>query len=244
MRSQLLKVYPLLPRQDVVDGVDKILPHVRAGMSHLSTDIRISNLDMLAWLLSDGDGHEGVGVGAAVVSCAGGWVKTLKIFVTILGWPVSERGAAAAGQEKGGKRDGWTDGSNSARGGGNRGPIDAKILSVLAAFLRCGLLPRAELAAGKGVGREWPFPLWNVRAHMLPMRPNPFAHLNLFGEPRDEEGEMYVDEADRRRVFNSLGYAEAVAQGIEGMRRDGGETGRAAGNVRKVLKEAAECNEV
>ena len=79
---------------------------------------------------------------------------------------------------------------------------------------------------------------------MLPTRPNPFAHLNLFGEPRDEEGEMYVDEADRRRVFKSLGYAEAVAQGIEGMRRDGGETGRAAGNVRKVSKEAAECNEV
>ena len=207
-------------------------------MAHLSTDIRVSNLDMLAWLLNNAF------IGPELVSCAGGWVKTLKIFVTILGWTVVPSGNGD--QEEGEKRGGWTDRSSGIKGGGgNRGPIDAKILTVLAAFLRCGLLPPIKpQSKGEVEEGEWPFPLRNTRAHMISTVPNPFAHLNLFGEPRDEEGEMYVDETDRRRVFRKLGYEDAIRQGVEGMRKDGGETGRAAGIVAKVLKEIAGYDEI
>lgn len=120
--------------------------------------------------------------------------------------------------------------------------VTVKALGTLAAFLRCGLLPETT-GDGEGevrmvgMGRALGWPLWNVRAHMLPERPNAFGYLNLFGEKRDEEGEGYEDVEDRRRVFRSLGYEAAILKGVEGMRKEGGEVGRAAGTLMKVLKE-------
>ena len=72
---------------------------------------------------------------------------------------------------------------------------------------------------------------------MLPERPNAFGYLNLFGEKRDEEGECYEDAEDRRRVFRTLGYEAAILRGVEGLRKEGGEVGRAAGMLMKMLKE-------
>ncbi|KAF4152352.1 hypothetical protein CNMCM6069_002212 [Aspergillus lentulus] len=72
---------------------------------------------------------------------------------------------------------------------------------------------------------------------MVPQATAPFAHLNLFGQPRDEEGEMYETREDRYRVFENR-FLGAVQRGLEGARSEGGEVGRASAGVSKVLKEA------
>ncbi len=74
---------------------------------------------------------------------------------------------------------------------------------------------------------------------MLPKRSNAFAHLNLFGSPRDEESEMYVEREDRQRIFQKRYYA-IVSSGVEAAKREGGEVGRAAAGVAKVLAEGME----
>ena len=69
---------------------------------------------------------------------------------------------------------------------------------------------------------------------MLPKRANVFAHLNLFGPPRDEESEMYVEREDRQRIFQKR-FRKAVDKGLEGSMREGGDVGRAGALVAKVL---------
>ncbi|KAL9632905.1 MAG: hypothetical protein Q9164_005017 [Protoblastenia rupestris] len=218
VRSQLLKTLPLLPTQDVGDSIANILLRIRAGMTHLSPDIRSTSLDLLAWTLNT--------VPLRLVSCAGGWVKTLKSFITVLGWPIQE-------PDKG--KGEWTSTTSTATG-----PVTVKTLNILATFLRHGLLPPASVAKDTSARQRrytFSFPLSNTEAHMLPIRSNAFGHLNLFGPPRDEEREMYEDVRDRRRVFKGLGYEAAIARGVEGMKKGAGEVGRAAANIGKVLKE-------
>ena len=69
---------------------------------------------------------------------------------------------------------------------------------------------------------------------MLPKRSNAFAHLNLFGAPRDEDSEMYVVREERQRIFQTRFHA-TVSSGVEAAKREGGEMGRAAAGVSKVL---------
>jgi len=71
---------------------------------------------------------------------------------------------------------------------------------------------------------------------MIPTRSNTFAHLNLFGSPRDEDGEMYIDREDRQRVFNQRFQAQ-VMKGTTEAKKEAGEAGRAAAILTKVLKE-------
>ena len=235
----------------------------------MSADIRLSSAELLSSWLVEGEGGEGgkgagVGVGTVVgdevVGCAGGWVKGLKTFCTVLGWDVIPPSASEdSGTKRGGRVDkktngGWTSGAGTAkvgaRGGGSA--VEAKMLSTFSLFLRRGLLPppphpathsnaNSNCSGGPSGGPpEWPFPFHNVEAHLLPTKPNPFSHLNLFGQPRDEEGEMYVDYEDRGLVFWRLGYGDAVRRGVEGLKRDEGEIGRGAGSVGKVLRLAEE----
>ena len=219
VRAQVLKTYAILPSQEVGDEVEKMLPYIRAGMASLSPDIRSTSLDLLAWVLGT--------AGTSVVGCAGGWVKTLKSFAILLGWTV--------GKEEGDK-GGW-----SREGKSSTGTLTDKILKTLAILLRAGLLPpKSEECAERslyGQRRVPGFPIRNMEAHMLPTKPNAFGYLNLFGPPRDEEGEMYEDLEDRRRVFSTLGYEYAIKKGVEGLSKEGGELGRAAGSVKRVLRE-------
>jgi pre-rRNA-processing protein IPI1 len=71
---------------------------------------------------------------------------------------------------------------------------------------------------------------------MIPTRSNAFAHLNLFGSSRDEEGEMYIDREDRQRVFRKR-FQAVVELGVENAKKEGGEAGRAAAVLAKMLKE-------
>ena len=143
--------------------------------------------------------------------------------MTVLHWSVPPTG---------GKDGKWT--SSQAKNLGSAGSdtkIVVKSLNALAAFLDAGLAPPAEKEAFVS---KWGFPYRNVECHMIPKRSNAFAHLNLFGSPRDEESEMYVEREDRQAVF-SRRFQAAVQNGIDSAKKEGGEVGRAAASVGKAL---------
>lgn len=117
-----------------------------------------------------------------------------------------------------------------------------KVLLALAEFLNAGIgrpdedvhMDSDEEADGPS---NWDFPLCQTAQHMVPTAAAPYAYLNLFGQPRDEEGEMYETREDRYRVFSNR-FKPAVERGLENARKEGGEVGRASSGAVKVLKEA------
>jgi len=212
VRTQLLKFVRLLPPSDVGDRAESILLYTRAGMTHLAAEIRTDALAVLEWLLEVAKED--------VVTCPGGWVKTMKSFMSLMGW------ASSSGSTK------WTSASKASFG--KAGKTFPRQLLVLAQFLRAGLVEPEAVSGVPGSGGL--FPLWDVEKHMIPTRSNAFAHLNLFGSLRDEESEMYIDREDRQRVFHKR-FQAAVETGVENSRKAGGETGRAAAVLTKVLRD-------
>ena len=213
VRSELLKLLRSLPPNDVEDHVSQLLLYIRAGMTHLAADIRSSSIDVLGWVLEV--------AGQELVSCAGGWVKTLKCFLAMLGWPNEVMAAA------------WSTSKASFGKGSSEGKVLVKNLNILASFLRTGLVPVDESQDPTLVSK---FPLWHVQYQLLPRRSNCYAHLNLFGPPRDEESEVYEDREARQRVFHAR-FQRAIETALEADKREGGEVGRAAASVKKVLVE-------
>ncbi|OSS50376.1 hypothetical protein B5807_05029 [Epicoccum nigrum] len=208
VRQQLLKLFKVLPENEVATHADQLLMHTRAGMTHLSVEIRTFSLDVLQWLLSV--------AGDEVVSCAGGWVKMLKCFLSLLIWKSEGEGK-------------W---SQAKSYGKSDAKVQVKQMDALTAFLRAGLY-HAEFVPITNAGN---FPLWQTEHHMLSERSNVFAHLNLFSATRDEEAEMFEDREDRQRVFNDRAEAAVVA-GLEQALKVGGEMGRAAAQLRKVVRD-------
>ena len=220
VRAQLLKLFRTLPPDDVDEHLDQLLLYLRAGITHLAADIRSSALDILGWALEIG--------GQQLVACAGGWVKTLKCLLAMLGWPIEASAAA------------WSSNKASFGKAGTEGKALVKALNSLAAILTAGLLPPKEddVKSMEAVG----FPLWHVEQHLLPKRTNSLSHLNLFGAPRDEESEVYEDREDRKRIFHPI-FQQAIQKGLENAKGEGGEVGRAAAGVRKVVVEGMEDHE-
>lgn len=222
VRSQLLKFLRFVPSKDVTDRVESALLYVRAGMTHLAAEIRNDAVLTLEWLLDS--------CGEAVVSCPGGWVKTLKAFMSMMGWTIS------GGATK------WTSATKTSFG--KRGKAFPKQLMVLAQFLKVGI---GRNVTETTFHRGSHYPLWDVELHMIPLQSNPYAHLNLFGPGRDEEGEMYTERESRQRVFRHR-FQASVEKGVENTKREGGEVGRAAAVLERTLtdsmNEFAEVEEV
>ncbi|EMC94369.1 hypothetical protein BAUCODRAFT_73335 [Baudoinia panamericana UAMH 10762] len=220
VRSQVLKLFKALPTNDF-GPLDQLVIYVRAGMTHLSSDIRLSALDVLDWLL--------VSKGTAVMATPGGWVKMLRTFQNLLSWQ-SQNGKVASAQ--GGS---WT---ATKTGSGNLGSSKLLVhqITTLSTFLTVGLtLPAADPhAAAKRASMC--FPLYQMHAHMLPSRSNAFGYLNLFGAVRDQESEGYDDADERIAVFNELGLLDAFRSGAKEAKQEAGEVGRAASNLEKALK--------
>lgn len=210
VRQQLLKLLQSLPVSDVASYADQLLLHTRAAMTHLAAEIRVFGLEVLDWLM-------GV-AGDEVVSCAGGWVKMLKCFLSLLGWQ-SECSSKWSTAKSYGKAD---------------SKMQVKQMSALTTFLRTGLY-HAQIVALNATG-DSDFPLWQTEHHILSQRSNVYAHLNLFGATRDEDGQMYEDREDRQRVFHDLAET-AITAGLEQATKGGGELGRAAAQLRKVVKD-------
>ena len=229
VRSQLLKYLGTLPSREIGPHIGHTLLYIRAGLTHLAADIRSSATDLLLWAIKT--------CPSELVSCTSGWVKTLNCLLTVLHWHVSSvtpgKGAAAGANA-------WSSSRAATLGKqGSEGKLTVKMLNVMAAFLRAGLKEEHNADAGGTCYEKWPFPLRYVDAHMLPNRSNAFAHLNLFGPPRDEESEMYVNREERQRVFQKK-FLAIVSSGVETAKREGGEVGRAAAGVARVLAEGME----
>ena len=224
VRTQLLKLFRSFPSGEVEDHVSQLMPYIRAGMTHLAADIRVSSVEILSWLLS--------AAGNEVVSCAGGWIKTMNCFLSLLGWHSDESTK-------------WSSNRASFGKAGSEGKPMIKALVAFSEFLRAGIGPEEEDDADSEeeghttlvTTATWGFPLCQTSQHMLPTKSSPFAHLSLFGSPRNEDGEMYETREARYRVFAEK-FQGPVARGVDAARKEGGELGRASTITAKVLKEA------
>lgn len=213
VRTQLLKLLRALPAGDVAEHMDKILLWLQAGLTHLGADIRGSTLEMLMWAIECASD--------ALVSCAGGWVKTLKSLVVMQGWPMESRAAAwSSSKISFGKPGSWK--------------AMATSLSTMEAFIRAGLDEALEQDVQP---TAWGWPLTNTDQHLTSRRSNPFAYLNLFKPPGgDEETQMYEDRENRQRIF-ACKFRGPIERGLEAAKQEGGEIGRAAAGVQKAIKD-------
>lgn len=214
VRTQLLKLLRALPSNDVDDHIEQVLLYIRAGITHLAADIRSTTLDILAWALDCG--------GNALVSCAGGWVKTLNSLMAMQGWPSeSNSGAWSSGRASFGKSD-YED------------KALVKSLNIMAALLRVGFEESTHEDGADALVHG--FPLVDTALHLISKRTNCFAHLGLFGLIRDEETQTYEGREDRQRIFHQR-FQGSIGHGLEIAKQKGGEVGRAAASVQKVITE-------
>ncbi|KAI5201592.1 hypothetical protein E4T39_05134 [Aureobasidium subglaciale] len=215
VRAALTKLLRTLPPAHVATHVDHMLLYVRAGMTHLAAEIRNSSLDVLEWLLQT--------AGQELVSCAGGWLKTLHCFLTLLGW----HSAAQPGN--------WS--SERAVSFGKPGSAASKLLikqlNILTIFLRAGFTD-ADASGNPAAANASCFPLCSTEHQVLYARSTPFRGLNLFGAPKDAENAMYDDAEARKRAFDDV-TVRTVARGVSAAKKEGGEIGRAASGLEKVL---------
>lgn len=218
VRQQLLKLFKAL--QGDMGPLEQLLLYTRAGMTHLSTDIRLSALDVMEWLLQSKPG--------AVLACPGGWVKTIKTFQNLLSWRggLSNTGATMNGN--------WSATKAATNLGSNK--LLVRQLNCLATFLTAGLTPESVEQDAAGLRAADQFPLWHTDAHCLPKKSNPFGFLNLFGAPRDAESEVYEDAGARSAIFVEMGLLASFQAGVKEAKQEGGEVGRAAALVDKALR--------
>lgn len=222
VRQQVLKLLRSLPVQELA-SLDSLVLYARAGMAHLSKDICASALDLLDWLLRIAP--------SAIVSSSGGWVKILRAFQNLLSWHGDSKVTTLT------TNNGTWSNTRPAAGTGH-GKLLVHQLTTLSQLLTVGLskpsLQREhQVAAKRAAGL---FPVWHMDAHTLSRKSNPYGYLNLFGAPRDAEGEVYEEPEARIEVFTELGLHEAFAFGVSEAKKEGGEVGRAAATVDKALK--------
>ncbi|KAK4991362.1 rRNA processing protein [Elasticomyces elasticus] len=224
VRNELLKLLTQLPAVEVTIHIAEPLLRIRAGMTSLAKGIRFTSYDALIWLLKSN--------GEEVVSSVGTWVKYLQSFQSAFAFHAKDPAIAT-------NTSGWSTLPSSVQPiGSNDSKVLMKQIQALESFLRAGLIQTgedSEVLAAQSAARS--FPLWHTEYHTMPTRSKPFARLNLFGPPRSAEDEMYDDVDERRRVFAELGLYRTFAHGIKTLRKQGGEVGRAASQVEKVLAE-------
>lgn len=209
VRSEFLKAFQALPVQTVSDYVDSILLFIRAGMTHLSIEVQLIAHDTLAYALS---------VSAkAVVSASGGWTKTLQSFEANLSFKTSSA------------NDGW---SVNKTGFKQDAKSVARTLQVLEKFLAAGLQTDSVEQSLIEPVRE--FPLCDVCYHRIPTKSSPYGYLNLFGPPPDSDSRQVDDRSERVELFKERFYSKYV-NSLEKARAEGGDIGRAAGQMLKVI---------
>lgn len=212
VRSQLLKLFQTLPHADVQDQIPKLLPHIRAGMTHLSRDIRLSALDFLSWIVAVAPEE--------LVSAPGGWFSILECFTAMLAWRTSEVtkwsvSKPALGEPK----------------------STAKIITAMSEFLEAGLNDEGQKENVHHSHEAFPYS--DLEYHALPTKSNAYGYLNLFDAVRDEKTQMLEDREDRLRVYADH-FRALIDAGVTACKKEGGEIGRATGLLAKVLDRYAQ----
>ena len=224
VRAQLILLLRTLAPTDIEPHIEQLLLYIRTGITHIALDIRSSAAEMLQWAIES--------CPTEVVSCPGGWVKTLKHVLTALAWHPPPPTPSHTNK----KPPGWSslppalDPTKQS----NDSTFRTKLLSALTSLLRAGLLPPSTLP--NPLPSKFPFPLRHVECHMIPRRSNPYRRLNLFGPPRDEEAGMYEEREERQRVFDKR-FRKAVEWNVENAKKVGGQYGRIAAGVGGVVVE-------
>lgn len=223
VRTQLLKLLHRLPTPSIHAQTESLALWTRAGLTHLSTDIQLSSLSMLNFLLEI--------VGEDLFAFPGAWTGFLNTFCNVLSW--KEKGASQASSRGwSSMRSGSGAGSSSASGGGK---LSAKRLLTFTSLLSAGLstpvLSGDVLAADNSIHAQLKF------IHGIPRRGNAYAHLNLFGPPADDEHQIHDDPEERGRVFKER-FATSVKAGVKEAMKEGGETGRAGSKLSAVVEGA------
>ncbi|KAL9483537.1 hypothetical protein ACSS6W_002326 [Trichoderma asperelloides] len=204
-RSQLLKLLQALPKDEAKHSTREAITFIRAGMTHLSSDISNDSLGFLEWLLDVADDE--------LVGIPGGWFKTLSIFCVIMGWSPSSSAA------------GWT--SAPRTGPQAKGAqVLARQMSLLSRFIQIGMKPVAPVIPS-------PQDYWD-NLYRIPRDPHAFEYLNLFGGTRDEANEMHTTREARQEVL-SRKFLDPISKGIERAKKEGGAVGRAATELDQVL---------
>ena len=217
--AQLLKLFRSLPHDDMRDQMEKLSLYIRAGLTHLAADIRTSTLELLEWALEIG--------GEELVSCPGGWVKTLNTLLTALAWTDDAT------------MTGWTSSRAIIGRAGSGDKSLSRALNVLASVLRTGLERQTTTDIPP---KSNTFPLWHVEAHMIPKKSDAYGYLNLFGASKDEESKAYEDREERQRVCIDR-FQNRIEKGAAAARKEGGEVGRAGATVIKALEEGLKNTE-
>lgn len=209
VRSEFLKTFQTLPSQVVSDYVDTVLLFIRAGMTHLSVEVQRVAHDTLAYALT---------VSAKdIVSASGGWTKTLQSFEANLGFKNSSA------------TDGW---SINKTGFKQDAKSVARTLQVLEKFLTAGLQTAFTEQDPHDLTDE--FPLWDMTYHRISTKSNPYGYLHLFGSPPDNDSRQLDDRSERIEVFKERFRLKYVSS-LERARGEGGDVGRAAGQMLKVI---------
>ncbi|WPG97359.1 pre-rrna-processing protein ipi1 [Acrodontium crateriforme] len=226
VREQALKLLRVLPT-DQLGSLDQTLLYTRAGMAHLSNDIRLSSLDILDWLLTISP------TASDVMSCPGGWVKTLRTFQNLLSWHAGIAPSAMNGK--------WSAAPKTTSSGpSSNNKLLVHQLTTLSKFLVAGLTQPPISPNAAQIRAAKLFPCCQTDVHLLSRKQKPFGYLNLFGAARDVESDAYEDADERVRVFVETGLKSSFDLGIAEAKREGGEVGRAACAVEKALKLATE----
>lgn len=176
-------------------------------------------MDLLGWALDV--------AGSEIVACPGGWVKTLRCFLSMLGWSIDSVPSS------------WSSSKATFGKAGAEGKVLVKNMTILGRFLLAGTV-RDVLEPTQA--HSYAFPLHQVQQHMITSGANSFGYLRIFGNALDEENSSCEDREDRLKVLVKV-FQPAIELGVENGRKEGGEVGRAAAGVSKVLYEAMRYSE-
>lgn len=217
VRSNLVKMLEALPESETGDHIPRMLPYVRAAMTHLSQDIRKTALDILQYLLEN--------AGKDLVSCAGGWTKTLECCVTLLSWKNLS------------PTETWTASKTSFR---TDTKFIARIMQIADQLLVAGLLENDK--KDPQIDSIDCLPLLHLQHHTIPTKSNPYTYLGLFGRPPDDDSRVLDDRGERWLLFKQK-YETVLLHGIDGARKEGGDIGRVAGQLSKTIEAATAIEE-
>ena len=211
VRRQLLDLLRCLPPHEVAAEVERVIIFVRAGMTHLSADIAGDTLAVVNWLLDIAPEE--------LVSCPGGWIKTLNNFCAMLGWSTANNG-------------GWSMAPLKSSSRAKDATMRAGQLATLTRFLDAGL--RSEVEPRQvSICHSHGWPSSFFRHHMDLLH---FEHLNIFGARRDEDCEMYTNREARQLVFSKK-FLKNMEAAIELEKKEGGVLGRAAAALQQALQQ-------
>lgn len=217
VRSETTKTLQALPKQDVGDYAEQTLPYIRAGMTHLSQEIRRNTLDVLSYLTET--------CAKELVSAPGGWTKTIHCFATNLGFKDFADNEVWSMHKTGFRED-----VRSV----------ARTLQVAEQFLTAGLMKDFAHDKENQYSEASAFPLWDFAHHKLPVKSNPYGYLNLFGRPTDDESRQLEDRDERVLEFQDHYYAR-FAKSLSKAKHEGGDIGRSAGQLLKVIDSACKA---